>query len=182
MFDIGWTELLVVAMVAILVVGPKELPRMLRGFGKTVGNLRRMANEFQGQFNEALREAEQQAGLDDLKSSMPDLSDIDPMKDIKEAIDPLNDLGNEIDSAIKSGPAPPPETKLPETELPETELPGTENVFADVAPVAEAENQPPDQLVDADAGQVLGETLADAGASTNPATKPDADLQKADKT
>ena len=58
MFDIGWTEMLVIAVVMIVVVGPKDLPRMLRTFGKTTAKLRAMAGDFQKQFNEALKEAE----------------------------------------------------------------------------------------------------------------------------
>ena len=55
MFDIGWTEMLVIAIVMIVVVGPKDLPRMLRTFGKTTAKLRAMAGDFQKQFNEALQ-------------------------------------------------------------------------------------------------------------------------------
>jgi len=106
MFDIGWTELLIVATVAILVVGPKDLPRMLRSFGKTVGNLKRMANEFQGQFSEALREAETQAGLDDAKESMADLHKINPLKDFKDSINPLNDIGKDINTSLNSDVKP----------------------------------------------------------------------------
>lgn len=102
MFDIGWTELLIVATVAILVVGPKDLPRMLRSFGKTIGSLKRMANEFQGQFSEALREAETQAGLDDAKDSMADLHKINPLKDFKDSINPLNDIGKDINTSLNS--------------------------------------------------------------------------------
>jgi sec-independent protein translocase protein TatB len=58
MFGIGWTELLVIAIVAIVVVGPKDLPRLLRNFGHYAGKLRRMANELKQQVDEALREAE----------------------------------------------------------------------------------------------------------------------------
>jgi sec-independent protein translocase protein TatB len=58
MFDIGWSEFLVIAIVAIVVVGPKDLPRLLRSFGHYAKNLRRMANEFKQQFDEAMREAE----------------------------------------------------------------------------------------------------------------------------
>ena len=58
MFDIGWTELLVIAVVAIVVIGPKDLPRAMRTVGQWTGKMKRMAREFQGQFNEALREAE----------------------------------------------------------------------------------------------------------------------------
>ena len=66
MFEIGWTEMLVIAVVMIVVVGPKDLPKMLRTFGKTATKLRSMAGDFQKQFNEALKEAE----LDDVKKSI----------------------------------------------------------------------------------------------------------------
>jgi sec-independent protein translocase protein TatB len=69
MFDIAWSEFLVVAVVALVVVGPRDLPALLRTVGKTVASLRRMASEFQGQFNEAMREAE----LDDLKNQVTGL-------------------------------------------------------------------------------------------------------------
>jgi sec-independent protein translocase protein TatB len=59
MFDIGWSEILMIAVVAIIVVGPKDLPRMLRTLGKTMGQLRRTANDFKRQFDDALKEAEQ---------------------------------------------------------------------------------------------------------------------------
>ena len=62
MFDIGWTELLVVAVVAIVVIGPKDLPRAMRIVGQWTGRMKRMARDFQGQFNEALREAELDVG------------------------------------------------------------------------------------------------------------------------
>jgi sec-independent protein translocase protein TatB len=58
MFDIGWSELLVIAVVAIVVVGPKELPKLMRSFGFYAGKLRRAAADFRRQFDEAMREAE----------------------------------------------------------------------------------------------------------------------------
>ncbi|WP_018698342.1 Sec-independent protein translocase protein TatB [Amorphus coralli] len=80
MFDIGWTELIVVAVIAILVVGPKELPSMLMTFGRTVGRMRRMANEFQSQFNDVLKEAERQANVDDVRKDLEAVTSIDPTK------------------------------------------------------------------------------------------------------
>lgn len=88
MFDIGWTELLVIACVAIIVVGPKDLPRMLRTFGQTVGKLRRMAGEFQSTFNEALREAERQADIDDMRREVERIGNFDPLGDLKKTIQP----------------------------------------------------------------------------------------------
>ncbi len=58
MFDIGWSELLVIIVVAIVVVGPKELPRLMGQFGRYAGKLRRAAADFQRQFDEAIRETE----------------------------------------------------------------------------------------------------------------------------
>ena len=58
MFDIGWSELLVIGVVALIAIGPKELPGVLRSMGQWMGKVRRMANDFQDQFREAMREAE----------------------------------------------------------------------------------------------------------------------------
>lgn len=74
-FGIGYTELVVIAVVAIIVIGPKDLPRVLRAFGKTMGKLRGMAREFQGHLDDAMREA----GLDEVKKDLQSLNKIDPM-------------------------------------------------------------------------------------------------------
>ena len=58
MFEVGWTEMLVIAVVMIVVVGPKDLPRMLRTIGKMTAKMRSMAGDFQKQFNDALKEAD----------------------------------------------------------------------------------------------------------------------------
>ena len=58
MFDIGWSELSIIAVVAIVVVGPKDLPRLMRTFGHYAGKLRRAAADFQRQFEDAMRETE----------------------------------------------------------------------------------------------------------------------------
>ena len=76
MFDIGWGELVVIGIVALIAIGPKELPTVLRTLGQCMGKIRRMASEFQGQFQEAMREAEMadlKKQADDLKSSVSDL-------------------------------------------------------------------------------------------------------------
>ena len=58
MFDVGWSELFVIAVVAIVVIGPKDLPKLMRALGHYAGKVRRTAAEFQRQFEEAMREAE----------------------------------------------------------------------------------------------------------------------------
>ena len=58
MFDIGWSELLLIAIIAIIVVGPKDLPAMLRSIGKVMGSVQRMARDFRREFDQALKETE----------------------------------------------------------------------------------------------------------------------------
>jgi len=70
-FDIAWGEFIVIAVVALIVIGPKELPGVLRAIGQWTTKIRRMAAEFQGQFQEALREAE----MADLKKEVDNLND-----------------------------------------------------------------------------------------------------------
>src|ERR1700760_633714 len=69
MFDIGWSELVVIAVVALIAIGPKELPGVLRMVGQWMGKARKMAAEFQGQFNEPIGEAE----MADLKKSFDEV-------------------------------------------------------------------------------------------------------------
>lgn len=73
MFDIGWSELLVIAIVAIVVVGPKELPRLMRTFGHYAGKLRHAASDFQRQFEAAMAESEVDAvrkNIDGIRSGL----------------------------------------------------------------------------------------------------------------
>src|SRR6201998_2783161 len=71
MFDISWSEFALIAVVALVVIGPKELPGVLRMVGQWVGKARKMAFEFQGQFREAMREAE----MADLKKSFDEIKE-----------------------------------------------------------------------------------------------------------
>lgn len=88
MLDIGWSELLIIAVVAILVVGPKDLPRMLRQLGNYVGKIKRTANDFKSQFDEAIKDSE----LDDIKSSVDEIAGANPIEDIKSDIEESLDV------------------------------------------------------------------------------------------
>lgn len=132
MFDIGWGELVVIGVIALIVIGPKELPAVLRTVGRTMNKVRRMAGEFQGQFQEALREAELhdlKKQADDIAStvsgSVGDLSSINPMaetqKEIEDAftIDPGKSEPDKSEPAAAEAaapealPAPEPQAALP---------------------------------------------------------------------
>ena len=105
MFDIAWTELLVVAVIAIIVVGPKELPGMLRAFGKTFGQVRRTAREFQSTFNDALREAEREAGMDEVRKNLDGVKNMNPAKDLSKS---LNETKAALDKTVSEKPTAAP--------------------------------------------------------------------------
>lgn len=137
MLDIGWSELLLIAVVAIIVVGPKDLPPMMRALGRTITKMRRMAGEFQGQFNEALKEAE----LDDVKKSFDELRGLNPINDIKDSLNPLSG------PVAKPAPAPvPPPIDQPAQPLVAADVeptaPAPATVAAPAAPEAEAAAKP----------------------------------------
>lgn len=92
MFDIGGTELLVVAVVAIVVIGPKDLPRMLRMLGQYVGKAKMMAREFQTHFNEMAEES----GLDEVRKGMTSIE-----QSAGKTFKPLTDAGQDVKREIE---------------------------------------------------------------------------------
>jgi sec-independent protein translocase protein TatB len=127
MFDIGWSEILVIAVVTIVVVGPKDLPRMLRTFGKTMGQVRRTANDFKRQFDDALREAEREVDLEDTKKQLSSIAKANPLADIRKDIEStFKDAGKGADgtpaaAAPTAIAAPPAEAETPEAAVHEAE-------------------------------------------------------------
>jgi sec-independent protein translocase protein TatB len=90
MFDIGWGEFVVIGIVALIAIGPKELPGVLRSLGQWVTKLRRMASEFQGQFQEAMREAEMaelKKEVEEMTAAAGGLSDFDPMATVRKEVE-----------------------------------------------------------------------------------------------
>lgn len=106
MLDVGWSELLVIAIVMIVVVGPKDLPKMLRAFGKATARMRATANEFRNQFNEALKEAE----LEDVKNIIDETRKLDPRSKLTQVFDPIRSAGEDLKSSIKSSTSMSPAT------------------------------------------------------------------------
>lgn len=119
MFNFGWGEIVLIGMVALIAIGPKELPTVLRSVGQMMAKVRRMAAEFQGQFQEALREAEiadlkKQAEdfTSSVKDQVTDFTKIDPLaetkKDIESAFDAPAVTGS--DTSAEAAPVTPVET------------------------------------------------------------------------
>lgn len=125
MLDIGWTELLVIAIVLIVVVGPKDLPPMLRAFGKMTSNLRKMAGDFRTQFDEALREAD----MDDVRKTISDAKSLNPANALRDAINPLRQMGQEIrDDLQKATTVPKPAESVTSANDPLLTGEGTDDV------------------------------------------------------
>jgi sec-independent protein translocase protein TatB len=127
MFDIGWSELVVIAVVALIAIGPKELPGVLRMVGQWMGKARKMAAEFQGQFQEAMREAEMadlKKTFDEVKETATGFSGGNVMtslqKDVGDALR-IDDIDKPAVSATET-PAiePPVMPTTPEPPIPET--------------------------------------------------------------
>ena len=135
MFDIAWSEMLVIGAVALVVIGPKDLPKALRSVGEAVGKIKRMAAEFQGQFNDAMREAE----LHDLKKQVEDVGgsvqaatkvDFNPIETIRNEIKGSTSAATDAsqastqpvslatDVAASAPPLPDPVIPLPEPPPP----------------------------------------------------------------
>lgn len=102
MLDVGWSEILVIAVVMIVVVGPKDLPKMLRAFGKATARMRTTANEFKRQFDDALKEAE----LDDVKTIIDETRKLDPRGKMTQVFDPIRTAGNDLKASLNQSPKP----------------------------------------------------------------------------
>jgi len=159
MLDIGWTELVVIAIVLIVVVGPKDLPPMLRAFGRMTAKMRGMASEFRQQFDEALREAD----LDEVRKTISDAQSLNPANALRDAMNPLRQIGNEIKSDLQKAATPdkPVTTATAEPAI-------AEPVAA--APVAATEAKPADAVAAAALGSATRQ-LERAEAAV-PAEKP----------
>ena len=110
MFDIGWSELVVIAVVALIAIGPKELPGVLRMVGQWMGKARKMASEFQGQFQEAMREAEMadiKKTFDEVKETATGFTSNNIMtslqKDVSDAMQ-IGDIDKPQDTKLEDAP------------------------------------------------------------------------------
>ena len=150
MFDISWGELVLIGMVALIVIGPKELPTVLRTAGQWMTKVRRMASEFQGQFHEAMREAE----FADLKKQVESIGD--PTRGIGD-FNPLDTAQKEIESAFAD--------KAAATPSGETAPPAANESEPHASPSGETMSDPPGVAASAE------NPIADEPAAVTP-TKP----------
>ncbi len=151
MFDIGWSELVVIAVVALIAIGPKELPGVLRMVGQWMGKARKMAAEFQGQFNEAMREAE----MADLKKSFDDIKDAATGFTSNNI---MTSLQKDVGDAMNIGDIDKPAVSL---EAPVVSATDTPAASSDVTVTPTTPEPPiPETFTEADAHALASEPLA----------------------
>jgi sec-independent protein translocase protein TatB len=173
MFDIGWSELVVIAVVALIAIGPKELPGVLRMVGQWMGKARKMAAEFQGQFQEAMREAEMadlKKSFDEVKEAATGFTSNNIMTSLERDVGKALDIDG-IDKPAASATEPPATSNLdapvtpttPEMPIPETFTEADAHAAASEPLAITREAQVPP--VTQDAVPVAPEILKDAKAS-----------------
>jgi sec-independent protein translocase protein TatB len=149
MFDLAWAEIALIGLVAVLVLGPKELPQAMRTMAKIIRKMRSLTSELQGHMNEIVREAE----LDEVRQSIHKLSATNLKAEVAKALDPTG----EVTAALKAPlideqsptasplvdkqPAPPPDT-IPSPAPPDAPTGSPEAPPESSVPAAS--EQPPD--------------------------------------
>jgi sec-independent protein translocase protein TatB len=146
MFDLDISKMIIVGIVALAVIPPKDLPRVMRTVGQTIGKMRRMATEFQGQFMEAVREVEREADLESVKKEFQAIND---QAKIDTSFDPVGIMREDMTKAVATSASVPeavasdaatPEIGKSEIDKPEIALTGPEPA-ATAAP-ADKEREP----------------------------------------
>jgi sec-independent protein translocase protein TatB len=109
MFDIAWSHLLVIALVALVVIGPKDLPRVMRMVGGWVGKARAVAREFQSSLDQMVREAE----LHEMRKEVEEAGNVDLRRELRDTIDPDREMERSLAKpltaaapSIAAAPAP----------------------------------------------------------------------------
>ena len=148
MFDLDISKMIIVGIVALAVIPPKDLPRVMRTVGQTIGKMRRMASEFQGQFMEAMREVEREADLDSVKKEFQAIND---QAKIDTSFDPVGLMREDMTKAVATSTGAPeavaadvPTPDVPTSEIgkidkPEIALSGPEPAAAAAPADKEAE-------------------------------------------
>jgi sec-independent protein translocase protein TatB len=143
MFDLDISKMIIVGIVALAVIPPKDLPRVMRTVGQTIGKMRRMASEFQGQFMEAMREVEREADLDSVKKEFQAISD---QAKIDTSFDPVGLMREDVTKAAATSASVPEavasDAAAPEIDKPEIALSGPEPAAAPTPADKEGESEP----------------------------------------
>lgn len=114
MFDFAWSELAVIAVIALVVIGPKDLPRVMRIVGQWTRRARAVAREFQGSVDQMMREAE----LDEVKRHIDRASSFNVENEIRRTVDPTGDVQRSLSEPVLGSPLADPLKRVETTALP----------------------------------------------------------------
>ncbi len=103
MFDFAWSEIALIGVVALIAIGPKDMPVAIKGITDTIKKLRRMAGEFQHHVDDMMREAD----LGDVKSSIDELRSLNIRKTVQRTIDPEGTLAKAFEDPFVERKVPP---------------------------------------------------------------------------
>src|SRR5215218_7433062 len=165
MCDIGWSELLLIGIVALIAIGPKELPGALRTLGLYMGKVRRMAAEFQGQFQEAMREAEidqLKKDMDDMAAKAKDYTNFDPIEDVRR------DIEKSVGDLPSLDPSSAPTAANPTAEATDAQAAAQPQALGDAAtalppPAAQTDTTTPAATTPATPEPAIADAKPDAG-------------------
>ncbi len=182
MFDIGWTEMVVVVVLAIIVIGPKDLPKLIRTIGQWTGRARALAREFQSSIDDIAREAE----LDEIKKTVETATKFDIKKELENSIDPTGSLDGAFDPAAPAkssedgDEATEPDSAtseedgpLVEPEAMQSELDAKQAEWAAAAAPPHSVIPPEDPFADGASADTDAPAAAEAPAAGEPATVAD---------
>lgn len=171
MFDIGWTELLVIGIVALIVIGPRDLPGMFHTMGRFMAKARKMAREF----SNAMEDAAKEAGVDDVAKDFKDMTSVKNLglDKVKEAATRFENW--EPMDSVKKTP------KGPETQALSPERAEAARKIREATARAASERQAADGAADAPADKPTAKKAAKKPAARKPATRKPATKKPAAK-
>jgi sec-independent protein translocase protein TatB len=157
MFDIAWSELLLIAVIALIFIGPKELPHVLHSLGRMTAKLRRSADDFRRQFEDSVREA----GYEDLHKNIQEF----------RSLHPANQLKDSIARAINQEYPPKPVTPVPQATIQEAAMVENKAQQEGQQQIKSGEANTPEHVV-AEASIVAPVEKPSASQAQSPASEP----------
>jgi sec-independent protein translocase protein TatB len=154
MFDIGWAEMMFVVIIAVLVIGPKDLPRAIATIGKYVRKARSMARDFQSGIDDLAKETE----LDEIKKDLQETTDFNLKKQVEDAVDPTGNFEKMFDDVKPQIRDPRLSENNYSNPLGSDEKPIVETASADKSAKSEDDTSEPKVAESSIGGSVTSET------------------------
>ena len=170
MFEIGWSELLVIGVVALLVVGPKELPALLRTIGRYMGIVKRQASEFRAQFDDAMRETEFEQLRKDVEAIKSDA--VSSLQAVEQSVkSEIDGAKSELDAVAASATSKIDDAERKLDEIKHEPAPAAiADARSDVSPESPSPEEPA-SAVNGSASHAYNGAGLDSGAGSDPSSK-----------